>query len=147
MFRNTLHLEGENMTTEAKPERIWNFQWHIPGLLATGGKPYLPQHLTWLQDQGIKAIVSLDPIPDQTLRAITLAQIPWFGIDLDDYEERKNDFEIRLVPRVVIEEFYEFVQLNISLERPVLVHCGAGIKRSVQMTKMIVRQIVIPCKH
>lgn len=48
----------------------YNFVWHLPGLLATGGKPLSSYQVQWLKEQGFQVVVSLEAMPDSCARLI-----------------------------------------------------------------------------
>lgn len=44
---------------------LLNFMWHIPGLLATGGKTDTHEKLDWILSEGFSCIVVLEAVPDE----------------------------------------------------------------------------------
>jgi len=98
---------------------ILNFEWHIPNLLATGGKPDTMPKLNWLINNGIENIVSLDPIPDLIHKAI-FGQCGWMRVNREDAETNEDTRK----------DIARFIGGCLAFESPVFVHCSAGIKLS-----------------
>lgn len=112
----------------------FNFRWQLPKLLATGGKPCLPEQIGWLEKQGFLAIVSLEPIPNKVEEYIGESCLSWLEIDLDQYCS-DADFDAENLPPEVWQKFENFLTQSLGQERPAYVHCSAGIKRSVRMVR------------
>jgi hypothetical protein len=49
------------MSTDQAPA---NFRWLEEGRIAGSGLPERPEQVDWLYDQGVRAVVSLHPVPD-----------------------------------------------------------------------------------
>ncbi len=107
---------------------VLKFFWHLPGKLATGGKPSQKEQLDWLLNQGFKAIVSLEPIPDSIVTEIIAAGVNHLLLDTEYGEE----FDISLVSPDIWKKFSEFVSKNLREGSPVFVHCSSGINRSAR---------------
>ena len=109
-----------------------NFEWQALRI-ATGGKPGKPEHLCWLKEQNIGAIVSLEPIPDQIEKQIRRDKIPHLQLDIDS-ESSDEPFNARdHVSDSDWQKFTSFISLQLSRDKVVYVHCSAGISRSYKM--------------
>ncbi len=117
-----------------------NFEWRLPSLIATGGKPSHPQQLDWLEKQNILAIISLEPIPDEIRELISEDCLSWLEIDLDQYGS-DEEFDVNRLPPGVWQKFKDFIDQSLFLERPVYVHCSAGISRSVKMVRRYLQTV------
>lgn len=96
--------------------------WIIEGKLAGSSKPTI-RDLPWLKRHGIQAIVSLTEVP------------------LDRHLVNSSGFDFRHIPiidftapsQVQIDEYVEFVDKMLTLDKPVLTHCFAGLGRTGTM--------------
>jgi hypothetical protein len=111
---------------------VLNFRWHIPGMLATGGKPSRIEQLHWLCQQGIRAILSLELIPESVIAEIKVRGINHIYIPCFEYEDVAHDPE-------AWNSFSRFIFANIQAGNPVFVHCSAGIRRSVRLVERYLR--------
>lgn len=113
---------------------VVNFKWHIPGRLATGGKPSCVEQIEWLREQGIQAIVSLVLIPEAVVSKIESAGINYLSMPISDYDDVMYD-------PYAWGEFSRFIHANIHSGKAVFVHCNAGYRRSVRLVeKYIVKR-------
>lgn len=140
---------------------LLNFKWHLPNQLATSGKPSYPGQLDWIVGQGFKAIVSLEAIPDLITNQIVEKGIHHLHFDTDDssfdpddrgYRKIKQAREqderqiVRYMGNIIelpIDDWMSltfFVNRMIESGNPVLIHCSAGIKRSMRLAQMYLRQ-------
>ena len=96
--------------------------WIIEGKLAGSSKPTI-RDLPWLKRHGIQAIVSLTEVP------------------LDRHLVNSRGFDFRHIPIIdftapsqdQIDEYVEFVDKMLTLDKPVLTHCFAGLGRTGTM--------------
>ncbi|MFQ6124067.1 MAG: dual specificity protein phosphatase 23 [Candidatus Heimdallarchaeota archaeon] len=96
--------------------------WVIEGKLAGSSKP-TKRDLPWLKRHGIQAIVSLTEVP------------------LDPHLVRFSGFEFQHIPiidftapsQAQIDEYVAFVDKMLTLDKPVLTHCLAGLGRTGTM--------------
>lgn len=119
------------MSTSDYP--VINFRWHIPGQLATGGKPSAIEQLDWLQEQGIQAIVSLVHVSEKVEAEIKARGINHLSMPIPDYEDATYD-------PYVWGEFSRFIYANIYSGKAVYVHCNAGVRRSVRLVERYIRK-------
>lgn len=115
------------------PELILNFHWALKNQLATGSKPSRAEAIAWLQAQGFGALVSLEPIPDYVASAIKQAGFTHLVLPIQDDED--GDFNPGTVADEIWAQFAGFISCNLKKNRPVFVHCSAGIKRSPRLVR------------
>ena len=109
-----------------------NFSWVIQGVLAGSGQVFgddwrygpiameTKGDLDSICDEGIRAVVSLTTIPLER-EALTKCDIHYLHLPVMDMQAPTLE---------AIERFVEFVNSSRKDERPVLVHCGAGLGRT-----------------
>ncbi len=122
---------------------ILNFTWAHQGLIATGQKPTRPEQIDWLIGQGIRAIVSLEDIPDSIALLIRSCGLDYLFFDLDEWSD-SDHFDVSKVPEEKFVEFNDFVLGSLGLNRPIFVHCSGGIRRSPEMVKRFLKKYLQP---
>ena len=94
-----------------------NFSWVIPDKLAGSMGPVHEEELVYLKDQGIGAIVRMEP-----------RTISGDGVGMADLGEYVPDMHPPTFPQV--DRMIDFIQNQIANEVPVAVSCRAGMGRT-----------------
>lgn len=100
---------------------ISNFRFVEPSVLAGSRLPWTTQEIDWLVSQGIKTVVSLEPLDDLVKEYLLTQNINHLNIFVPDGEEPTME---------QVEIFLDFVAKQKELHNPVLVHCLAGCGRT-----------------
>lgn len=108
---------------------LLNVRWQVAGLLASAGKPSRPEHVAWIREQGFGAVVSLEAVPDAVAGSLAALGVLHLLIEIGDEE----GFSAERVDPVLWEAFRGFLSWCLAAKMPVLVHCSAGIARSVRL--------------
>lgn len=103
------------------PIRPPNFRWIVPRLLAGSGRPGRPEHIAFLAREGVRAIVSATPLWEDVEQAARDHGIELLPIPIEDYGV-PTDEQIR--------RFLRYMKEQMSQDKPVLVHCAAGVGRT-----------------
>ena len=95
-----------------------NFSWLIEGKLAGSAIPTSKDEIKWLQEQGVKSIVTIREVP---LDDDWVAEMKYLHVISDDmgvprFDDLKNSVE--------------YVHERIQNNEPVMVHCLAGLGRT-----------------
>ena len=95
-----------------------NFSWILEGKLAGSAIPTSKDEVTWLQEQGVKTIVT---IREEPLDKDWVSQMNYLHVLSDDmgvptFEDLKNSVD--------------YVHKKIQNNEPVMVHCLAGLGRT-----------------
>ncbi len=101
-------------------DRPTNFSWIIQGKLAGCGLPVTQNEFEWLLQNGIKSIV-------------TVREVPLPSEWLDDNDINYMHLQVEDFGAPTIEELdkaISFIDSEISMGRPVMVHCAAGKGRT-----------------
>ena len=95
-----------------------NFSWLIEDKLAGSAIPTSKDEIKWLQEQGVKSIVTIreEPLDDD-----------WGG-DIEYLHVHSNDMGIPEFDDLVFA--VDFVHRRITHNQPVMVHCLAGLGRT-----------------
>jgi atypical dual specificity phosphatase len=103
--------------------RPTNFSWVIEGKLAGSGMPMNYSQFLWVMTHGIKAIVTVREVPLPS---------KWFsngnGDDVDYFHLRVEDYSAPSLEE--IDNTIDYIQQQISKNKPVMVHCAAGRGRT-----------------
>ena len=103
--------------------RPTNFSWVIEGKLAGSGMPMNYSQFLWVVTHGVKAIVTVREVPLPS---------KWFsngnGDDVDYFHLRVEDYSAPSLEE--IDNTIDYIQQQISKNKPVMVHCAAGRGRT-----------------
>lgn len=114
----------------SKPGNIWrkvhgkitkkptNFSWLIEKKLAGSGIPTSFEEFEWINNQGIKSIVTMteDSLPDEWIKEINYLHVPTADFTSPDMDK--------------IDTAVEFIHDQIQNNQSVMVHCAAGMGRA-----------------
>ncbi len=103
---------------------IKNFRYDEEGRIARGGYPETAEAVDWLHDQGIRAVLSLHPVPEAAqarMRELGIEWKPWV----------LSDFASDVPPG--LDEAVRFVRQHAEAGQNVLIHCQGGGGRSGTM--------------
>lgn len=106
---------------EMEPFRPPNFRWIVPGQLAGCGRPSRAEHIFWVQNEGIGAIVSTVRMWDDVEKTAQALGIEVWPLPIDDFGIPSDD---------QVREFLSYLDARVANGRAVLVHCAAGIGRT-----------------
>jgi len=95
-----------------------NFSWLIEGKLAGSAIPTSKDEIKWLQEQGVKSIVTIREVPldDDWVDEMKYLHVLSDDMGVPSFDDLKNS----------VEYVYERIQNN----EPVMVHCLAGLGRT-----------------
>jgi len=109
------------MDSSTSPDSPFNFRWVLPGQLAGCGRPSRPEHIRWLVQEGIRAIVSATPMSPEARAAAIEAGMDHLDLPVVDLGVPSEE---------QIQQYFRFVEEHLARARPVVVHCAAGIGRT-----------------
>lgn len=92
---------------------VKNFRYEDEGAIALSGYPENAAAVDWLYEQGIRAVVSLHPVPDAAQARIAERGIHWHPFLLNDYASGLPGS---------LEATLEFVRQHAETDPAVLIH-------------------------
>ena len=95
-----------------------NFSWLIEGKLAGSAIPTSKDEINWLQEQGVKSIVTIREVPldDDWVDEMKYLHVLSDDMGVPSFDDLKNSVE--------------YVRERIQNNEPVMVHCLAGLGRT-----------------
>ena len=99
-------------------KRPTNFSWLLDNHLAGCGMPTSIKELKWIQNQGVKSIVTMTEIalPQSWIKDVNYLHVPTEDLSAPDMEK--------------IDSVVDFIHQRLEYDEPVMVHCAAGIGRT-----------------
>jgi hypothetical protein len=64
---------------------VKNFRYEQPGAIALSGVPETPEAVDWLHQQGIRAVLSLHPVPQAAQERMREIGMAWHPFLLSDF--------------------------------------------------------------
>jgi atypical dual specificity phosphatase len=103
--------------------RPTNFSWVIEGKLAGSGMPMNYSQFLWVMTHGVKAIVTVRevPLPSKWFSNGNSDDVDYFHLRVEDYSAPSLE---------EIDNTIDYIQQQISKNKPVMVHCAAGRGRT-----------------
>ena len=95
-----------------------NFSWLIDGKLAGSAIPTSKDEIKWVQEQGVKSIVTIreEPLADEWIKDVNYLHVMSNDMGVPEF----ND----------LTHAVDFIHRRITNNEPVLVHCLAGMGRT-----------------
>ena len=95
-----------------------NFSWLIDGKLAGSAIPTSKDEIKWVQEQGVKSIVTIreEPLADEWIKDVNYLHVMSNDMGVPEFDD--------LIHTV------DFIHMRITNNEPVLVHCLAGLGRT-----------------
>ena len=95
-----------------------NFSWLIDGKLAGSAIPTSKDEIKWIQEEGVKSIVT---VREEALEFLLPAEMKYLHVHSDDMGVPEFDDLTNAV---------DFIHQRITNNEPVMVHCLAGMGRT-----------------
>ena len=112
---------------------VKNFRYEEPGRVARSGAPQSAAEIDWLYEQGIRAVVSLHPVPAEAVNRMEELGIRWRPSLTPDFAEAAPDDFLSTL---------DFICRHADGEPAVLIHCqGGGGRSPVAPTILNVRRV------
>ena len=96
-----------------------NFSWLIENKLAGSAIPTSKKEVEWLQEEGVKTIVTIreEPLDENWINEMNYLHVLSDDMGVPSFEDLKNSVD--------------YVHKKIQSKEPVMVHCLAGLGRTV----------------
>ena len=117
--------------------RPTNFSWVIKDQLAGSGLPLTFKQFQWIESEGIQTIITLReiPLPPKWFDTSESLNNNKKSDGIENQEKRMNylhlyveDYKVPSIQK--IDSTVQFIENEIKLKRPVMVHCAAGKGRT-----------------
>ena len=95
-----------------------NFSWLIDGKLAGSAIPTSKDEIKWVQEQGVKSIVTIreEPLVDEWIKDVNYLHVMSNDMGVPEFNDLAHAID--------------FIHRRITNNEPVLVHCLAGLGRT-----------------
>jgi atypical dual specificity phosphatase len=95
---------------------VKNFRFEEEGRIALSAFPATPEEVDWLQEQGVRTVVSLHPVPEEVQARLRERGIDWRPFLITDWSDGTPEG---------LDAVLDAVEQR-SAEDPVLIHCQGG---------------------
>jgi protein tyrosine phosphatase (PTP) superfamily phosphohydrolase (DUF442 family) len=103
--------------TKSSETMVKNFRFEEEGKIARSGAPQTAAEVDWLKEQGIRAVVSLHPVPEEASARMAEVGIEWRPILTSDFRQG--------APAGFVEAL-DFIGERAEKDPSVLIHCQGG---------------------
>ena len=95
-----------------------NFSWLIEGKLAGSAIPTSKKEIEWMQEEGVKSIVTIreEPLDENWIHNINYLHVLSDDMGVPSFDDLKNSVD--------------YIHERIQNKEPVMVHCLAGLGRT-----------------
>ena len=95
-----------------------NFSWLIEDKLAGSAIPTSKKEIEWMQEEGIKSIVTIreEPLEDEWMKDVNYLHVHSNDMGIPEFSDLVNSVD--------------FIHQRITNDEPVMVHCLAGLGRT-----------------
>ena len=96
-----------------------NFSWIIEEKLAGSAIPTSKEEIDWIKQEGVKSIVTIreEPLEDEWIKDVNYLHVHSNDMGIPEFSDLVNSVD--------------FIHKRITNDQPVMVHCLAGLGRTV----------------